>query len=75
MSNQHWTKWIKFWINFNFCILYRLGNKAVCSDTLNWKIEDCLVYTNLDDDRIKNWFQMIFSKKVFDTVVFYDFII
>ena len=51
--NQRQVRWSEFLSQFDFCIVYRLGHKAVRPDALSRNREDRPDSKDPDDDRVK----------------------
>ena len=54
LLSQRQVRWFEFLFQFNFRIMYRLGNRAIQPDALSRKAEDRPEKADLKDDRIKN---------------------
>jgi hypothetical protein len=62
-------RWLEFLAGFNFKITYRPGNKAIRSDALSRRTQNCPNKANPEDDRVKNREKRILGPEAFDSAI------
>jgi hypothetical protein len=67
--NQKQMRWLEFLAGFNFKITYRPGNKAIQSDALSRRTQDCPNKANPENNRIKNRKKRILGSEAFDSAI------
>jgi hypothetical protein len=69
LLNQKQMRWLEFLAGFNFKITYRPGNKAIRSDALSRRTQDCPNKANPENDRVKNRERRILGPEAFDRAI------